>query len=116
LKPTRANSLQKPFLKKNIHKKGLVEWLKVQSLSSNTSTTKKKELFPGLTVNYNPPDLSLPHSWNCRCEPWVYNQEIFFLKRVYREKVSLDGMKAESSSSTSPMLPLEPVSAQVMYL
>jgi hypothetical protein len=31
------------YLKKTHHKKGLVEWLKVQALSSNPSTTKKKK-------------------------------------------------------------------------
>jgi hypothetical protein len=30
---------------KTHHKKGLVEWLKVKALSSNTSTTKKKKKF-----------------------------------------------------------------------
>jgi hypothetical protein len=29
--------------KKKIHRKGLVEWLKVQALSSNPSTAKKKQ-------------------------------------------------------------------------
>jgi hypothetical protein len=32
-----------PYLKKNLHKKGLVEWLKVKALSSNSSTAKKKK-------------------------------------------------------------------------
>jgi hypothetical protein len=36
-----ANSLWDPILKKPITKKGLVEWLKVQALSSNPSTAKK---------------------------------------------------------------------------
>jgi hypothetical protein len=37
-----ANSLQYPILKKNHQKNGLVEWLKVQALSSKPSTAKKK--------------------------------------------------------------------------
>jgi hypothetical protein len=32
-------------LKKTLHKKGLVEWLKVKALSSNPSTAKKKKEF-----------------------------------------------------------------------
>jgi hypothetical protein len=35
---------QHPILKKTYHKKGLVEWLKVQALSSNPSTANKKWL------------------------------------------------------------------------
>jgi hypothetical protein len=31
---------------KTLHKKGLVEWLKVQTLSSNPSTGKKKKPYP----------------------------------------------------------------------
>jgi hypothetical protein len=30
------------YLKKTLHKKGLVEWLKVQALSSDSSTIKKE--------------------------------------------------------------------------
>jgi hypothetical protein len=41
-KPTQANSLQDPISKKTYHNKGLVEWFKVQALSSNPSITKKK--------------------------------------------------------------------------
>jgi hypothetical protein len=41
-KPYWANSLQDPISKKLLHKKGLVEWLKVKALSSNPSTAKKK--------------------------------------------------------------------------
>jgi hypothetical protein len=33
----------RPYLKETLHKKGLVDWLKVQVLSSNPSTTKKKK-------------------------------------------------------------------------
>jgi hypothetical protein len=32
---------QDPILKKKNHKKGLVEWLKVKALSSNSRTAKK---------------------------------------------------------------------------
>jgi hypothetical protein len=32
----------RPYLEKTYHKKGLVEWLQVQALSSNPSTAKKK--------------------------------------------------------------------------
>jgi hypothetical protein len=42
LRPAMANSSRDPILKK-LHKKGLVEWFKVESWSSNSSTTKKKE-------------------------------------------------------------------------
>jgi hypothetical protein len=42
LKPAWANSSNRPYLKKTIHKKGMVEWLKVLALSSNPSTGKKK--------------------------------------------------------------------------
>jgi hypothetical protein len=38
--PAQENSSQNPIWKKNHHKKGLVEWLKVYALSSNHSTTK----------------------------------------------------------------------------
>jgi hypothetical protein len=41
-KPVWANGFERPYLKKTHHKKGLVEWLKVKALSSNTSTAKKK--------------------------------------------------------------------------
>jgi hypothetical protein len=37
-----ARQFARPYLKKKNHKKGLVEWLKVQALSSNPSTEKKK--------------------------------------------------------------------------
>jgi hypothetical protein len=33
----------RPYLKKTHHKNGLVEWLKVEALSSNPTTAKKKE-------------------------------------------------------------------------
>jgi hypothetical protein len=42
LKPAQANSCARPYLEKTYHKKGLVEWLKVQALSSNPSTLKIK--------------------------------------------------------------------------
>jgi hypothetical protein len=34
----------RPYLEKNLHKKGMVEWLKVKALSSSPSTGKKKNL------------------------------------------------------------------------
>jgi hypothetical protein len=40
LKPTQANSSTRPYLEKTLHRKGLVEWLKVKSLSSNPRTAK----------------------------------------------------------------------------
>jgi hypothetical protein len=42
-KPARANSSRDPISKKTFTKIGLVEWLKVKALSSNTSTAKKKK-------------------------------------------------------------------------
>jgi hypothetical protein len=33
----------RPYLKKTLHIKGVVEWLKVKALSSNPRTTKKKK-------------------------------------------------------------------------
>jgi hypothetical protein len=39
-----ANSSRDPISKKNLHKKGLAEWLKVKFLSSNPSTTKKRKI------------------------------------------------------------------------
>jgi hypothetical protein len=51
-------------LKKTHHKKGLVAWLKVEALSSNPSTSKKRK------VNYfNPEGISL---W------WLDLQPIFW--------------------------------------
>jgi hypothetical protein len=41
-KPAQANSSGDPILEKTHHKKGLVVWLKVLSLNSNNSTTRKK--------------------------------------------------------------------------
>jgi hypothetical protein len=41
---SQANSSQDSILKKIHHKKGLVEWLKVQVLSSNPNTAGKKIL------------------------------------------------------------------------
>jgi hypothetical protein len=41
-KPARVNNSQNPILKKTHHKKGLMEWLKVEALSSNPSTAKRK--------------------------------------------------------------------------
>jgi hypothetical protein len=42
----------RPCLIKTLHKKGLVEWLKVKALSSNPSTAKKifKNNVDGLTI------------------------------------------------------------------
>jgi hypothetical protein len=41
-KSAQANSFQDPILKKPFTKKGLVKWLKVKTLSSSPSTSKKK--------------------------------------------------------------------------
>jgi hypothetical protein len=41
-KPALANSSRDPVLKKPITKKGLVEWLKLEALSSNPRTAKKQ--------------------------------------------------------------------------
>jgi hypothetical protein len=35
----------RPHLEKTLHKKGLVEWLKIQALCSSPSTAKKKKKF-----------------------------------------------------------------------
>jgi hypothetical protein len=35
----------RPHLEKTLHKKGLVEWLKIQALCSSPSTSKKKKSF-----------------------------------------------------------------------
>jgi hypothetical protein len=43
LKPVWANSSQDPASKKHITTIGLVEWLKVSTLSSNPSTAKKRK-------------------------------------------------------------------------
>jgi hypothetical protein len=42
-KPAQANSLLDPISKKPFTKIGLVEWLKVKALSSNSSTAKKNK-------------------------------------------------------------------------
>jgi hypothetical protein len=42
-KPARGNSSQDPISKKPFIKTGLVGWLKVEALSSNPSTAKKRE-------------------------------------------------------------------------
>jgi hypothetical protein len=42
LKPARENNFQDPISKKPITDKGLMEWLKVEALSSNPSTAKHK--------------------------------------------------------------------------
>jgi hypothetical protein len=42
-KPVWANSSQDPISKRPITKKRLVEWLKVEALSSSPSTAKKKK-------------------------------------------------------------------------
>jgi hypothetical protein len=44
-KPSWANSLQDPILRKNNHKKRLAEWLKVLVLSSSPSTSKKNRSY-----------------------------------------------------------------------
>jgi hypothetical protein len=36
-------TVQRPYLKNTLHKKGLVEWLKVKALCSNPSIAKKKK-------------------------------------------------------------------------
>jgi hypothetical protein len=54
LKPVRENSTARPYLEKTFHNKGLVEWLKVQALSSNSSTTKKaKRVLSGCLAHIN---------------------------------------------------------------
>jgi hypothetical protein len=42
-KPAQGNTSSEPILQKPITKIGLVEWLKVEALSSNPSTVKKKK-------------------------------------------------------------------------
>jgi hypothetical protein len=42
-KPAQANNSARPCLEKILHKKGLVEWLKVKALSSNPGPKKKKK-------------------------------------------------------------------------
>jgi hypothetical protein len=42
-KPTLGKQFERTHLKKTLHKKGLVEWLKVKALSSSPSTTKKRK-------------------------------------------------------------------------
>jgi hypothetical protein len=43
LKPARANSSTRPYLKKPFTKMGLVEWLKAKALSSSPITEKKEK-------------------------------------------------------------------------
>jgi hypothetical protein len=43
LKPAWANNSARHYLEKIHHRKGLVEWLKMYALSSNSSTARKKE-------------------------------------------------------------------------
>jgi hypothetical protein len=43
-KPAQANSSERSYLEKTLHKKGLVEWLKVKAQSSNHNTAKKKKI------------------------------------------------------------------------
>jgi hypothetical protein len=45
-KPAWTNSSRDSISKKTLHKKGLVEWLKVYALSSNPITSKKKKKKP----------------------------------------------------------------------
>jgi hypothetical protein len=40
-----ANSSRDPISKKTLHKKGLVEWLKMYALSSSPSIKKKSPIF-----------------------------------------------------------------------
>jgi hypothetical protein len=90
-KPAWANSSQHPSSKKTLHEKGLVEWLKVEALSSNPSATKKKKkkngdhsymeapgLLPGLFLSGNQgtldsfwgkPSKHLPLCQAQRCTP-----------------------------------------------
>jgi hypothetical protein len=42
LKPTPEKEIARPYLEQTLHKKGLVEWLKVKALNSSLSTTKTK--------------------------------------------------------------------------
>jgi hypothetical protein len=41
-KPTLDKQFARPYVRKTLHKKGLVEWRKVKALSSSPSTTHKK--------------------------------------------------------------------------
>jgi hypothetical protein len=41
-KPALGKLFLRPYLEKPYHKQGLVEWLKVQALSSNSNVAKKK--------------------------------------------------------------------------
>jgi hypothetical protein len=43
LKPAQANSSKRPYLEKTLHKKGLMEWLKVKALRSSPNTSKRKK-------------------------------------------------------------------------
>jgi hypothetical protein len=43
LRPARATSSQEPISERNHYKKGLVEWLKVYTLSSYPITAKKRK-------------------------------------------------------------------------
>jgi hypothetical protein len=43
LRPAQRNSLREPISKNPITKKGLMEWLKVEALSSNPQYSKKKK-------------------------------------------------------------------------
>jgi hypothetical protein len=61
-KPDRAN---RPYLEKPFTKIGLVEWLKVKTLSSNPSTTKKKKDTESTCPN-------LPETTAC----WTHNASI----------------------------------------
>jgi hypothetical protein len=59
LKPAWANSSARPYLKKPFSKIGLVEWLKVNALSSSPSTTKKETIN---NIYYLSPLLFVLHS------------------------------------------------------
>jgi hypothetical protein len=36
----------RPYLRKSLHKKELVEWLKMKTLTSSSSATEKNDFFP----------------------------------------------------------------------
>jgi hypothetical protein len=48
LNPAQENSSTRPYLEKSFTKIGLVEWLKVKTMSSSPSTKKKKMRCPSL--------------------------------------------------------------------
>jgi hypothetical protein len=52
-KPAQTNSSMRSYLKKTLHKKGLVDWLNVSALSSSPSTAKKKKKNPNSKIFHN---------------------------------------------------------------